>query len=99
MSKYVLSLALILCSFFGAKAFAEDIQLTEPQLWEVLHSGDWSLSQKMVLVRPINSTNDQLMSTFMLAYARYRSGNENEALQLLKSIDGYVETVYLPAGN
>ena len=93
MSKYILGLAFALCSLTGLHA--SETPLSEPQLWQVLYEGDWSMSHKMVLTRPINSTNDQIMSTFMLAYAKYRCGHEQEALNLLKSVDTYIESVYL----
>lgn len=96
MSKYILSLALALCSLTGLHASHVNAPISEPQLWQVLYQGNWSLSHKMVLTRPINSTNDQIMSSFMLAYAKYRSGDEQEALNILKSVDNYIESVYLP---
>lgn len=83
----ILSLACI-------SAYASEIEISEPRLWEGLYAADFSLSHKMILCRPSNSTNEALMSQFMTAYLFYRLGDMKGVETILNGVDSYVSTHY-----
>lgn len=76
-----------------------DIPIKEQRLWEILYDGDWSQGRKMILSRQIEDTNDIFLNTFMFAYLSYRNGNNEGALEILKSLDHYIEDVFLNEGR
>lgn len=78
----------------SAHAREPTIKLSEPQLWEALYNGEYSLAHKMVLCRPSKETNDEILSLVMMHYLRYREGDE-EVLDLFHHIDSMVEGYYI----
>jgi len=86
-------LCCILTSFCCFNLTAE--QISEPELWPVLYQGHWSLGHKMILNRKISSTNDEILSQIMMAYLKYKSGDQKAAIQLFQEIDQYVEHYYI----
>ncbi len=91
MSKYILCLAVVLCSFTSVNAFAQESVNQDQQLWTVLYEGNWSLAHKMILVR---QNSDSPISTsmvyFMKSYANYRAGNTEEAIRDFQNVDRFV---------
>lgn len=87
-------LALLFCCGFCAALPATESKISEPELWNVLRSGDFSLSHKMVLARKIENTNDAIMSQFMMAYSFYKNGQTDEMMNCLEGIDNYLEHYY-----
>ena len=92
MKKLLLTAILAIGSI---SAHANEIEISEPLLWENLYSGQFSLSHKLVLTRPCKSTNDEILGQFMMAYLSYRMGEMKQAESIFKGIDSYVEYHYL----
>lgn len=91
MKKILISAIL---SLICVNAQANEIEISEPRLWEGLYFGDFSLSHKMLLCRPTNNTNDAIMSQFMAAYLFYRMDDMEGVEAILKGVDSYVSTHY-----
>lgn len=98
MKKFVLALVVGCASLLGS-AYADDLKVSEPDIWPVLYHGNWSLAHKMMLMRPVESTNDQIMNSFMMAYVAYRNGDTKTAENMFRDIDYMVEHYYLPASG
>ena len=86
-------LCCILASFSCLSLSAQEI--SEPQLWNVLSSGNFSLGHKMVLTRPSSSTNDEILSQFMMAYLYFKMGKSvEEIVDVIRGVDYYVGHIY-----
>lgn len=73
---------------------AQQPEISEPKLWKNLYNGNFSLSQKMILLRKTTTTNDAIMNQFMLAYVFYRNGRKKQMTQCFKGVDNYIEHYY-----
>ncbi len=80
-------------------ARAEHLEISEPQLWQMLYAGEFTLPWKMVLCRDNKSTNDELLGQFMMAYLYYRQGGPDKMHKvenIFKGVDSYVRHFYFP---
>jgi len=90
--KTIFFLACLFLPFFSNAEF----QISEPELWKNLHEGNFSLGHKMILSRPIISTNDSIMDGFMLAYLYYKMGrSDEEIITFIEGVDSYVTYHYI----
>ena len=91
MKKLLLTAILAIGSI---SAHANEIEVSEPILWTSLYQANHSLCHKMILTRPVASTNDDLMSSFMMAYLYYKEGNLEQMARVFEGVDRYVEHTY-----
>lgn len=92
--KMILALILFCMTCFSLQACDCESKLSEPLLWKMLYQGNSSLAHKLVLTRKTTTSNDEIMSQFMMAYLFYRSGQNQEIVPIFKGIDSYIEYNY-----
>ncbi len=85
-------LVFIFCCGFCLNANGPEI--SEPVLWRSLYHGNYSVSHKMMLSREISTTNDAIMSQFMMAYVYYKIDQTEQMVECFKGIDRYLEHYY-----
>jgi hypothetical protein len=83
---------ILCCSLYATQQSPP--KLSEPFLWKSLYDANFSLSHKLILSRKTESTNDEILSQFMMSYLYYREGKYDEMMNCLEGINTYIEYHY-----